>query len=340
MQAHTNTQRGESWGPGMACRTGFTLVELLVVVAIIGVLMGILIPALAGARLTARSTVGVANLRSLSQMVLLYEQEQQSFPMPFDPQTHPPLRRVPGSVWSDALRPGADTPVWNFEVPIDPQWSTELFAAYWYSWLSDWHAQGGRDSEVQFSPADRLALDQLAQHRSNRLVRNGQYLWPSSFYLSPTLWSTPDRFGAGVRGAMGPGTLLPTAMSSVSHPQQKVMLWERADFAQTKRVAIDGRQAVRQNQPPSWCNPQSKPFVATVDGSVQRADVFRLAQAATQSRAYVPGGEITPSDLMPLYPPRLPDRLEPLGGSAGTDGRYPLYFWATNGGVRGVDLPR
>lgn len=318
----------------------FTLIELLVVISIIGILMGILIPALAGARLTARSTVGVANLRSLSQLVMLYEHEQRFFPMPFDPETDARARRVRGTRWSDALHPTGDEPVWNFEVPAAPQWSTEFFAVYWYSWLSDWTSQGGRDSEVQFSPADRLALDQLAQYRSLQDSRNGKYLWPSSYYMSPTLWSSPSRFGAGARDAMTAGSLAPTSAASLAQPADKVLLWERADFARNNRISINGGSATRQRMAPNWCNPEARPHVATGDGSVRQSDMRKIGEAAAADSAFLPGGRIQPSDLMPLYPSWRPDRLESLGGVAGSDGEYPLYFWATNGGVRGVDLPR
>ena len=324
---------------GSRPRQGFTLIELLVVISIIGILMGILIPALAGARLTARSTVGVANMRSLSQMLMIYEQEQQFFPTPFESETDSSARRVRGTLWFDALHPSADEPVWRFQTPR-PEWNTELFAAYWYSWLSDWHAQGGRDSEVQFSPADRLALDQLAQFRSTQSVRNGQYLWPGSYYLSPTLWSVPSRFGAGARGAMTAGTLAPTSISSVASPSQKVLLWERADFARNNRIAISGGSATRQRQAPNWCSPEARPHVATADGSVVQADIGRISDAAAADNAYLPGGRIQPSDLLPLYPSRIPDQLDPLGGVTSSDGEFPLFFWATNQGVRGVDLPK
>ena len=310
------------------------------VISIIGVLMGILIPALAGARLTARSTVGVANMRSLSQMLMIYEQEQQFFPTPFDPETDDRARRVRGTTWSDALHSSADEPVWNFEVPPQPQFSTEFFAGYWYSWLSDWHAQGGRDSEVQFSPADRLALDQLAQYRSIQSVRNGQYLWPGSYYLSPTLWSVPSRFGAGARGPMNAATLAPASAASVASPDQKVLIWERADFAKNNRIAVSGSGAARQRQAPNWCNPEARPHVATADGSVKQADIGKIGDAAIESSAFLPGGRIVPSDLLPLYPSWRPDRLDSLGGLTSSDGEFPLYFWATNQGVRGVDLPR
>lgn len=319
---------------------GFTLIELLVVISIIGILMGILIPALAGARLTARSTVGVANLRSLSQLLMLYEHEQRSFPTPFDPEPDERARRVPGTAWSDALHPHADEPVWNFEVPTQPQWSTEFFATYWYSWLSDWHGQGGRDSEVQFSPADRLALDQLSQYRSRSDVQNGLYLWPTSYYMSPTLWSAPSRFGAGARGAMSAGTLAPMSVSSVASPAQKVLLWERADFAKNNRISIRGGNATRERQAPNWCSPEARPHVATGDGGVVQADMRKIGDAAADNAEFLPGGRIQPSDLMPLYPSWRPERLQALGGSASSDGEFPLYFWATNQGVRGVDLPR
>ncbi len=319
---------------------GFTLIELLVVISIIGVLMGILIPALAGARLTARSTVGVANLRSLSQLVMLYEHEQRFFPMPFDPETDARARRVPGSDWSDALHPSLDRPIWDFEVPSAPQWSTEFFGVYWYSWLSDWNDQGGRDTEVQFSPADRLALDQLAQYRSLQDSRDGLYLYPSSYYMSPTMWSAPSRFGAGARAAMGPGTLAPISVASIAQPSDKVLLWERADFAKNNRVAINGGSASRQKMAPSWCNTEARPHVATGDGSVRQADMRKIGEAAAENDEFLPGGRIQPSDLMPLYPSRVPSGLDAIGGVATTDGEHPLYFWATNGGIRGVDLPK
>ncbi len=59
---------------------GFTLVELLVVIAVVAILIGVLLPALAGARKSAQAMVVSNNLRSIAQAVTGYTGSNEVFP--------------------------------------------------------------------------------------------------------------------------------------------------------------------------------------------------------------------------------------------------------------------
>jgi prepilin-type N-terminal cleavage/methylation domain-containing protein len=86
---------------------GFTLVELLVVMAIIGVLMGLLLPAVQAARETARKTACANNMRQLALAALNYEASVRVLPPAAREPTIKPAvnRRRPSSTRPTAITP-------------------------------------------------------------------------------------------------------------------------------------------------------------------------------------------------------------------------------------------
>jgi prepilin-type N-terminal cleavage/methylation domain-containing protein/prepilin-type processing-associated H-X9-DG protein len=71
-------------GHGQASRqrhasTGFTLIELLVVIGIIGVLLGVLLPVLAGARRSANGVICQSNLRQWAMAMTMYADDNNFY---------------------------------------------------------------------------------------------------------------------------------------------------------------------------------------------------------------------------------------------------------------------
>lgn len=323
-------------------KRAFTLIELLVVIGIIAVLMTLLLPTLAGARRTARAAVGVANMRSLSQIMFLYSNDSGGrFVTPFRYDWGVGSPRV----WTDLVHSmgnqsgGVDETVWSFYTPLDPRLHTEGFAYYWYSFLQK--ATGGSMLSKEFlSPADQALTTMFSQFGSTDESRSGLVLWPSSFLYSPTMWTSPSRYPnlAADRLPMEPEMLQAQGVDSVVSPAGKVFLFERADFRQPRRP--DGKPV-----PPGFNNPRSRINVATMDGSVSEVAIRDLLGRADDEQ-FVPVGFGASPDGPPLAKPYVvPQGISgmagwPVGGEPTADDQYPLFFWATRNGARGRDLPR
>lgn len=83
-------------------RRAFTLVELLVVIAVLALLMAILLPALRQARTRARDSACASNIRQLGVSLQLYVQENRGY-YPGDHWSYPPTQRSFVS-WAPRIR--------------------------------------------------------------------------------------------------------------------------------------------------------------------------------------------------------------------------------------------
>ncbi|MGD9689231.1 MAG: type II secretion system protein [Phycisphaerales bacterium] len=85
-------------------RRGFTLIELLVVIAIIALLVGILLPSLAGARKEARAIKCATNARSVVQAVVSYTADYKDL----IPPAYVYGAEQTGTAWNIAAQQGED----------------------------------------------------------------------------------------------------------------------------------------------------------------------------------------------------------------------------------------
>lgn len=81
-------------------RRAFTLIELLVVIAIIAILAAILFPVFSQAKLSAKRTADLSNLKQLGLGVTMYVGDNEAYPMMSSPSSQVPRTRWPDAIYA------------------------------------------------------------------------------------------------------------------------------------------------------------------------------------------------------------------------------------------------
>lgn len=141
-------------------KRGFTLMEMLVVIGIIGVLAGLLMPVFARARESARRSKCISNMRQIGSAITMYADDWDGFiyPAVYNEGWKAPMGRYPtGSAWPYAIGnyvrdtgvfrcPNDDLlpPNMQFTWPgaLGPRTPDKVRVSYIYVGLNIWTAPG------------------------------------------------------------------------------------------------------------------------------------------------------------------------------------------------------
>lgn len=204
-------------------RSGFSLIELLVVIGIVGILVGILAPALRGARGSALQTVSLANVRSAQQTVAMYAQEYGRHP--FRGAGEYPSRLDEMFQGQFVPQAGVAYYLWyprgvvigttdHFEQAW--MWPSvavgiEDWPAHWGTWVSPRKDRPLPTAEDFTMDDDNPIRDQISVRYSNAFVARPEFFNAQRRGTDPARWST---------------LLRPTRPSEVRFPASKVVLWD------------------------------------------------------------------------------------------------------------------
>ena len=183
--------------------TGFTVIELLVVIGIITLLVGILLPAIGKARESALVTMSLNNLKQISTSTQLYASEwnDRQWTLAPDDLGQFTMTTYPNPPGLPLLILGwADGGIWGYNglnEPIDFGDGFGFFRVPNAKQLSQ-YVNGTFYDEVYYAPKDRIAGDLVATLDDNPgeyALVEGQEWW-SSYCLSPAALFNPDVMAA------------------------------------------------------------------------------------------------------------------------------------------------
>jgi prepilin-type N-terminal cleavage/methylation domain-containing protein len=325
-------------GSGSKAR-GFTLLELLVVMAIVAVLLSILLPLLSEGRLAAQRSASLANLHSNANYMSAYTLEHRddwlnpftqarlgvsqgwnSCCVVFEPVTHP----------DDGHNP------YEYGWDYGQQYSSSGTETFGYHWLSHmFYADIDTQSHLKtnVAPMDRALMQWYKDHAQAAADKGAAWIFPSSYWYPPTFWQDSTRFAGSQRlRASGSNSFLihRNKATEVLTPSAKVQLFENKDYT--------GRGQ------PMWNTAPARPQVACVDGSGKAVPMAQIIADTSPPGATYPTQLLYPSGTW--FDSASMGELEitrfDYGIGFGFDWSHgygqPAYFWATRQGLRGRDI--
>lgn len=166
---------------------GFTLIEVLVVIAVVSVLVGLALPSLAKARLVSRQVKGTSNIRQLGIHVAAYSSDHNDLMPRIDPDAMYPV----------SAGAAVQFPYWQ----VDETWILVL-----HQQLPIWE-----NAELIYCPSSRF-------RPPSETPRFTSYAMSWAFAAGPGLWrrTSPDVAALKYR----------VRQADIANPSHKALLWD------------------------------------------------------------------------------------------------------------------